>query len=300
MYVTAGVNQGTVLGPSLFLIYINDLPLSISSTMRLFADDCFQYRSINSPVDCQNIQNDLYALIKWEKDWQTSFNVDKCHTICFSIKKSNLDTTYVLNNHVLTKVHHYSYLGVILSEDRSYKWSQHIAHMTSSAKQSLGIIKGNLRNVYVDCKSKLNNSLVRPTIEYANSAWYKYLQKDVHRLDMNQSSAARLCFNNYSKEPGVVIDMLYKLEWPSLEGRRILSRSSMFHRIVYRTVDINKDSYLTSLPRTSRSGNSKTFIRPHSNMHKAFFPCSVNQWNRLPGDIVNIDDNLKFKIIHCR
>ena len=56
-----------------------------------------------------------------------------------------------------------------------------------------------------------------------------------------------------------------------------------------------QDSYLTPLPRTSRSGNSKTFIRPHSNCNQyaySFFPWSVNQWNRLPGDIVNIDDNL--------
>ena len=64
--------------------------------MRLFADDCFLYCRINSPVDCQNIQKDLDALTKWEKDWQMSFGVDKCHTICFSTKKSNLDTTYVL------------------------------------------------------------------------------------------------------------------------------------------------------------------------------------------------------------
>ena len=104
-----------VLGP--LLAYINDLPLCISSTMRLFADYGCLYRCINSPVDCQNIQRDLDALSKWEKDWQTLFNVDKCHTICFSTKKSNLDTTYVLNNHVLTKVHHHSYLRVILSED---------------------------------------------------------------------------------------------------------------------------------------------------------------------------------------
>ena len=94
--------------------------------MRLFADDCFLYRSINSPVECQNIQKDLDALTKWEKDWQMSFNVDKCHTICFSTKKSNLDTTYVLNNHVLTKVHQHCYLGVILSED--LKWSEYILH----------------------------------------------------------------------------------------------------------------------------------------------------------------------------
>ena len=76
-FATSGVSQGTVLGPLLFLIYINDLPSCISPTMRLFADDCFLYCRINSPVDCQNIQKDLDALTKWEKDWQMSFNVDK-------------------------------------------------------------------------------------------------------------------------------------------------------------------------------------------------------------------------------
>ena len=125
-FVTSGVPQGTVLGPLLFLIYINNLPLCISLTMRLFTDDCFLYCNINNPVYCQNIQTDLDALTKWEKDWPMSFSVDKCHTICFTTKKSNLDTTYVLNNHVLTQVHHHCYLGVILSED--LKWSEYIVH----------------------------------------------------------------------------------------------------------------------------------------------------------------------------
>ena len=140
--------------------------------------------------------------------------------------------------------------------------------ITSSTKQTLGIIRRNFRNVSVDCKSKLYNSLVRPKIEYANSAWYPYLKKDIHRLDMIQHSAARLCFNNYFKEPGVVTDMFNKLEWPSLKGRRILPQLSMFHQIVYQTVDIDKDSYLTPLPHTSRSGILKTFIRPHSNCNQ--------------------------------
>ena len=79
-FVKSGVPQGTVLGLLLFLIYINDLPLCISSTTRLFADDCFLYCIIDSPVEYQNIQKDLDTLTKWEKDWQMSFNIDKCHT----------------------------------------------------------------------------------------------------------------------------------------------------------------------------------------------------------------------------
>ena len=140
--------------------------------------------------------------------------------------------------------------------------------ITSSTKQTLDIIRRNFRNVSVDCKSKLYDSLVRPKIEYANSAWYPYLKKDIHHLDMIQHSVARLCFNNYSKEPGVVTDMFNKLEWPSLKGRWILSQLSMFHQIGYQTVDIDKDSYLTPLPHTSRSGILKTFIRPHSNCNQ--------------------------------
>ena len=143
--------------------------------------------------------------------------------------------------------------------------------ITSSTKQTLGIIRRNFRNVSVDCKSKLYHSLVRPKIEYANSAWYPYLQKDILYIVLIWSSiksAARLCFNNYSKEPGVVTDMFNKLEWPSLKGRWILSQLSMFHQIGYQTVDIDKDSYLTPLPHTSRSGILKTFIRPHSNCNQ--------------------------------
>ena len=80
--------------------------------------------------------------------------------------------------YVLTQVHHHSYLGVILSKD--LKWSEYIVKIiTSSAKQTLGIIRRNFRNVSVDCKSKIYNGLVRPKIEYANSAWYPYLQKDI-------------------------------------------------------------------------------------------------------------------------
>ena len=77
--VLSGVPQGSVLGPVLFLIFINDLPDNIRSSVRLFADDCVLYRNINSLTDCQILQEDLNSLAQWETELQMKFNVAKCH-----------------------------------------------------------------------------------------------------------------------------------------------------------------------------------------------------------------------------
>ena len=76
--VTSGVPQGTVLGPILFLIYINDLITDINSTIRLFTDDCLIYRVINSSANHQLLQQDLNTLSSWATKWQMKFNVNKC------------------------------------------------------------------------------------------------------------------------------------------------------------------------------------------------------------------------------
>ena len=108
---------------------------------------------------------------------------------------------------------------------------------------------------------------------------------------MVQRSAARVYYNNYLIEPGVVTGMLSGLEWPSLEGRRTLSRVSIFHRVVYGAVDIEREPYLILMAQASRNGNSKRFLRPHSNCNQhanSFFPWGINYWNKLPGALIDI------------
>jgi len=84
--VTSGIPQGTVLSPFLILVYINDLPSTVCSTVWMFADDCLLYRTIKTVHDTNTLQSDLDSLQQWEKDWLTEFNPSKCEVITFTGK----------------------------------------------------------------------------------------------------------------------------------------------------------------------------------------------------------------------
>ena len=85
--VTSGVLQGTVLGPLLFLIYINDMPSTVSSTMGMFADDAYIYRSIRNTGDCEILQEDLQKLMQWKQSWLMEFHPDKCKVLRITNKR---------------------------------------------------------------------------------------------------------------------------------------------------------------------------------------------------------------------
>ena len=95
--VLSGVPQGTVIGPLLFLLYINDLPERVKCGIRLFADDCIIYRPISSARDSTNLQADLNALRQWTCDWQMTFNPDKCVVMHITRRKNKRKTIYNLN-----------------------------------------------------------------------------------------------------------------------------------------------------------------------------------------------------------
>ena len=123
--VKSGVPQGTVLGPLMFLLYINDIPdnLDSSTNIRLFADDCLLYRSITSDQDSHILQNDLSSLVDWSEKWQMSFNTRKCKTLRVTTKRNPIDFTYHMGNDALDMVPHHPYLGVELSSNQ--KWANH-------------------------------------------------------------------------------------------------------------------------------------------------------------------------------
>ena len=96
--VASGVPQGTVLGPILFLIHINDISEHVSSEIRLFADNCVCYRTINSEEDCNELQKDIDTLGNWAEEWGMRFQPVKCNMMSLSRKKERIDNTYTLKD----------------------------------------------------------------------------------------------------------------------------------------------------------------------------------------------------------
>ena len=115
--VESGVPQGSVLGPSLFLLYINDLPKDLDSTTRLFADDTACHKEVSNKDDQHTVQQDLDKLAQWEERWKMSFHPEKCTTLHMTRRRKTLACDYTLHGHVLKSVSNTKYLGVTLTNE---------------------------------------------------------------------------------------------------------------------------------------------------------------------------------------
>ena len=157
------------MGPCLFLAYINDLPNSVKSKVRLFADDTIMYLTVKTSTDANILQNDLNALEKWEQDWSMEFNSDKCEVLRITRKRNPVIFPYKLHNKELNVTNAAKYLGVTISKDLN--WSPHINNMTGKAKNTLRFIKRNIKTSNTKVKEMAYNTYVRPQLEYCSTIW---------------------------------------------------------------------------------------------------------------------------------
>ena len=167
--VLSGIPQGSVLGPILFTIFINDLPDCVSGTCKVFADDTKIY---NVTKNRDQLQTDIDKMTEWTTTWNLYFNVDKCKVM--HAWKKNPQYDYVMKTDdkeiVMTKCTDEKDLGVVF--DGQLRFDKHIHLFTAKANRMLGLVKRAFPYMDADTFTKLFKSLVRPHLEYGNAIWH--------------------------------------------------------------------------------------------------------------------------------
>ena len=227
----SGVPQGSVLEPSLFLFYINDIPDGITSTVRLFADDAIAYLTIKTNRDCTTLQNDLEKLSIWEQKWKMAFHPNKCNVLSITRNKTPIKYSYTLHGHQLEHADKAKYLGVTIQSD--LKWESHINSITTKANKTLGFLRRNINISSTTVKEQAYKSLVRPSLEYACSVWDPYTKENITQLEQVQRGAVRYVTNRYHNTSSVS-NMIEHLYW------RSLSRLVMLYKISHELIAIPK------------------------------------------------------------
>ena len=264
--VKSRVPQGSVLGPSLFLFYINDIEDNMESTVRLFADDTIVYLAVSSTQDAETLQNDLNKLGNWERKWHMEFHPEKCQVLTITRKRKPIVYNYTLQGHTLEHVETAKYLGITMTND--FRWNTHIDNITSKANQTLGFLR---RNVQINCpriKTAAYQTLVRPVLEYAPTVWDSHTQANIRKIEMVQRRAARYTLHRYHNTWSVTTMLDY------LQHRRQQQRLAMYYKIHHEQVAINRDKYLSPANHTNRHSHKLAYQVPDSTkdyLKNAFF-----------------------------
>jgi hypothetical protein len=293
--VSSGVPQGTVLGPILFLLFINDLPDQLKCKTRLFADDCVVYKEIKTEKDCSVLQEDLDKLANWEKKWGMAFHPAKCNILSITRSRNPKTFRYKLKGHVLEPTTTTKYLGIHLSHDMD--WDDHIASITKKANSMLGFLRRNLKSAVTSTKTNAYKTIVRPHLEYCSTVWDPHHCDNRNRIEMVQRRAARYATGRYHNTSSVT-SMLEDLGWETLESRRKKASLTMFYKIENKLVDINMEDYVMKGYDRTRSNHSKKYRQisnRRSYFQNSFFPRTVPLWNDLPAAAAEAPSLSSFK-----
>jgi hypothetical protein len=170
--VTSGMPQGSIVGPLLFVIFINDLPELIpnQSKTALFADDTKLYRSISSISDCESLQRDISSLNYWSQNSNMKFNALKCKVLTITRKKSPVTTDYHLGDANLQRVQQEKDLGIMITANLS--WDAHIFSVVNKANKMLGLLKRTCPLIeHSKIRQSLYHTFVKSQLCYAMEVW---------------------------------------------------------------------------------------------------------------------------------
>ena len=226
---TAGVPQGSILGPLLFLIFINDITTNIESDIHLFADDTSLMDVVdNYAITYAKLNRDLHRLSIWAKRWLVAFNASK--TVYLQISRKTLPSPKPilrLNGQIIKEVNTHKHLG--LTFNTSLTWSDHIGNLVAKSSMCIGLLRRISRDVPRQCLEMLYKAMIRPLLEYADVIFDGCSDTDAQRLESTQCQAALVCTGAYKHTSH--IKLLQELGWTPLALRRKHHRLGIMYKI---------------------------------------------------------------------
>ena len=296
--VISGVPQGSVLGPLLFTIFINDVIHQVSpgSAMSLFADDMALYRPIRTTDDYHVLQSDITAIVDWINNLLLSLQPAKCCFMMLSRKKRPGPTpTLMIGDTPLACVSSVKYLGVQLTPDLS--WSPHVSDICKKARRLIGLLYRRFyKNTDTSTLLHLFKTFVRPHLEYCSTVWDPHLLGDIEALEKVQRFGLRMCLKKWDADRHQVCELS---QTPPLSTRRKVARLCHLYKIINNLTDYPEPPLQPrTLHRNSRSSHGSqlaSFRARTAQFQNSFFPNTVSQWNTLPQETVSSSSLSLFK-----
>ena len=284
--IMAGVPQGSILGPLLFLIFINDIISDIQSTIKLFADDTSLYLIVDDPREsANNLNSDLAKIHRWSSDWLVTFNPQKTETMTISRKLHKPDHPKLnMDNVTVTEVSTHKHLGLHISNDGT--WHKHIDVITEKAYKRLNVLRKfkfildrrTLETIYL--------TYIRPLLEYADVIWDNNTHLLIDKIEKVQTEAARIVTGGTRL---VSLERLYlETGWEKLKDRREAHRLIYFYKMKN---NITPEYLSTLVPEShaaihnhnTRNSSLIPPVRTRTALYSNYFlPATVRSWNLLP------------------
>ena len=299
--VVSGVPQGSVLGPLLFVLYLDSLMKSLSdnnvtTTVYAYADD-LKILSNNK----QDLQNTLNVIQKWAKDWDFLIQPVKSEHIFFSTKPISSDSQFFINEKPIPHCNTVKDLGITLSSN--FKWSAHISKLASKANYLSFNILRSFKSLEPSLYINLYKSHIRPLLEYNTPIWYPTLRTDVRTVEKVQRKFTRRLCQKINISFTSYLHRLEILRLETLESRRIKIDLTILYKILHNLIDVDfKDFFCLSSSKVAYNlrGHSLKLQDPGysgSPIRENFFSHRIIQyWNKLPDTVVNSPNLQTFKL----
>ena len=284
--VEAGVPQGSILGPLLFLLYTNDIVENINSSIRLFADDTTLYIIVDNPLHAANqLNSDLSKIHQWATKWLVTFNPSKSESIIFSRKRNKPNhPNLVMDQQSIQEVNSHRHLGLVLSNDCT--WHDHLEYIKSKAWTRINVMR--------KLKFKLDRrslqiiyfTFIRPILEYADVVWNNCTQYEVNELEKIQNEAARIVTG--ATKLVSINTLMQETGWETLSNRRKKHKLFLFYKMQHQM----SPDYLSSLVPPTIGSTTNYQLRKSSDLltlhassqlyFNSFLPSVIREWNELP------------------